>query len=159
MDSELEQLVTGSNWELSYSQLKVAQFTSPTRYKPIPPFELPVTFISPILNVTAESTKSKARWWLGCRASMIIDIPGTAFEETIARVIAIPINRPFLLQLPRIAPQYRLRIDIPYWHEELWLKVWEYGGDVSTATEALVKEQSDLIRIDLLRIESKVDSL
>jgi hypothetical protein len=64
-----------------------------------------------------------------------------------------------LIQFPRYAPQYRLEVEVPKWHKEMDLTIWEYIGPITDTTVQAVLEQADLIRVDLLRIETKLDAL
>lgn len=79
--------------------------------------------------------------------------------EAIGRYAKVPVNRPSLFRFPMYAAQYSLRCEIPPWFDRMKISVWEYSAVVGDSTEALVEESTDLIRVDLLRIETKVNQL
>lgn len=126
---------------------------------PIPPFYLPIICTHHTLMVSAESQLAKAEWWLGIRLQMIIDAPGTDFGEIPAQSINVPINRPFLVQFSDLSDSYRLRVEVPPWHEEMSIRIWQYIGITSDSTEDLIISTAAGIEQDLARIESKIDNL
>jgi hypothetical protein len=152
-------LTDGSYWRQIYQQLHRANPASPRGYYPIPPITIPILLSNYIVAVAAESQLARSNWWLGCRLQMVIDVPGSAFGNVEAHQVNVPLNRGVLVSLPHLAPQYKLRADVPSWHQELSLTIYEYMGPSGDSTETLIQNQSDLIRVDLVRIERKIDYL
>jgi hypothetical protein len=125
---------------------------------PIPTFQIPILFESPILAIAAENQDAHSWWRLGCRVRQLFDVEGPTEVASTQRVVLL--NRGgTLIQFPRYAPQYRLEVEVPKWHKEMDLTIWEYIGPITDTTVQAVLEQADLIRVDLLRIETKLDAL
>lgn len=150
-------LQAAENWQLAYNETVVAgQFSG--GYFPIRPFDLPTLFESPILLVQAEYLDAKPWWFLGCRLYQLVNT-GVSTGAATGRFARVPVNRPALVRFPRYAAQYGLRVEVPPWFDRLKLSVFEYVGTLTDSTEALIQEQSDLIRVDLVRIETKLNNL
>lgn len=147
------------NWNSIYESgvLRVSRVGS--GWIPIPAFDIPVICQHHILFCTAESQLAKQFWWLGIRLQMLIDVPGTPFEVIQADKINIPVNRGFLARFPQLTDQFRLRVEVPPWHEEISIRLWEYTGSSADSTEDLIITTAQGIEADLLRIEEKVDQL
>lgn len=158
--SESLQLQPSSSWAAPYQTMRRANLYGGTGlFFPIPSFQIPIQFESPILAIIAENQDALAHWRLGCRVRQLFNADIAALEVS-GTQRAVLLNRgPTLIQFPRYAQQYRLEVDVPKWHKELSLTIWEYIGPITNSTEQLLSEQSDLIRVDLLRIESKIDAL
>lgn len=150
-------LAEAENWDLVYDEVIYAGRVG-GGYIPIAPFDLPVLAHSSLLLCYAENIDAKPWWYLGCRLHQQIE---TAISPGIAsgRFAKVPINRPALLRFPLYAPQYSLRCEIPPWFDRMKIAIWEYSAPIGDSTEQLVQDSRDLIRIDLIRIETKVDNL
>jgi hypothetical protein len=146
------------NWALVYNQTKNAIWINSTTYTPIPKFQLPFILNSPYLLVEAANLDAKPWWYLGCRVQQIISV-GVAPDTAGTGLIRVPVNRPKLVSFPRYSDDYLLKIEIPPWFEQMKISIWEYTGEIKDTTEELVIERSDVIRVDLTRIETKIDQL
>lgn len=146
------------NWAPVYNQTKNAIWLNSTTYTPIPKFQLPFILNSPYLLVEASNIDAKPWWYLGARIQQIISV-GVVPETAGTGLIRIPVNRPKLVSFPRYTDDYLLRVEIPPWFDRMKISVWEYTGPISDTTEELIIERSDVIRVDLTRIETKIDQL
>jgi hypothetical protein len=148
------------SWAAPYQVLKQANpYGSSGLFFPIPTFQIPIQFESPILAISAENQDALSHWRLGVRVRQLFTADIAPLEVT-SNQQAVLLNRgPSLIQFPNHAQQYRLEVEVPRWHKEISLSIWEYIGPVVDSTELLLTETTDLIRIDLLRIESKIDAL
>ena len=148
------------NWQLAYNETAVAGRVggSTLEYYPLLPFELPILLQSPILLISAENIDAKPWWFLGLRIQQRVST-SLSFGEVSGSNRKIPVNRPSLIQFPPYAPQYSLRVEIPPWFDKMKIAVWEYTGLIDDSTESLVQERTDVIRVDLTRIETKIDAL
>jgi hypothetical protein len=157
MGEPVVSLNNSDHWNLLYNETINAPRLS-GGYVPLAPFDLPLLAQSSLLLCYAENIDAKPWWYLGCRLHQQIE---TAISPGVAsgRFAKVPINRPALLRFPLYAAQYSLRCEIPPWFEQMKISIWEYSGAVGDSTEQLVQDQTDLIRIDLIRIETKVDGL
>lgn len=130
------QLQNLSNWEQIYGELlissKVLTVGGSSVYVPIPPVDLPFILDNFNIAIRCDNAEAGARWYLGARADAYFAIPsiGSAapLREPIFQRFDCRINRVTFLQIPQIAPEYRLRFDIPYWFERLQIRVWQYVG-------------------------------
>lgn len=156
MSELLLDLRTEQNWELVHNDTVIAGRRGPDIYIPIRPFVLPVLFTSPILMVSAENIDARPWWYLGCRMQQLVET-GVVPGEVIGRFARVPVNRPILLRFPRLAGQFSLKVEIPPWYDRMKIAVWEYVGPINDSTESLISDSTDLIRVDLARIESKLE--
>lgn len=158
MGNPIVDLNNPDHWDMVYNQTTHAGRLSSIEYYPIAPFDLPILCTSPLLFVSAENINAKPWWYLGCRLQQRIQTalsPG----DVVGRFAKVPVNRPSLFRFPMYAAQYSLRCEIPPWFEQMKLAIWQYSGPIGDSTEQLIQDNSDLIRIDLIRIETKVDNL
>lgn len=157
MSRPLAAFTDGSLWQRVYNQQFYADFEGRSRFRPIPPVNLPVLLHSPVIAVATDSQEALTHWWLGIRLKMRIAVPGSEFDELEVHEARCQVNRGQLIRFPPIAPEYTLRIEFPWWHSEMRVTVWEFLGEQMDSTEALVVDQTDAIRVDLARIEAKID--
>lgn len=148
-------------WELVYNVRKdVVQQPSYLRgYLPIAPFEVPVILSSPLIAATAQSTDARATWYVGCRVKPRYRLGEIPPDSTGPQAV-VPLNRdPVLIRFPRWKDEYVLICEVPHWIISLNLYIWQYTGNLDSTDEALTREQTDLIRVDLARLEAKVNQL
>lgn len=158
MSEPLLQLGNAANWRSVYQQMHRANPSRRRGYIPIVPIQIPILFESHIIAAAGDSQLARDHWWLGYRLKQVIDASGTDFLDVVGHEVNIPVNRGGkLIRLPKLAPQFRLVAEVPYWHEEMLITIYEYFGPYSDSTEALVQEQADLIRVDLARIEQRLN--
>lgn len=146
-------------WELVYSHGIVKQ--APQRRIEL---ELPTLFTSPYILVDLASVSAKPHWWLAgniIQYAQSIDIQGLFSDEELTNTADIGRHRVGLgertvLKMQPLVPEYRIWFQSVPWIDSILIKVWEYVGTIDPSVEA---ELLDLVRIDLLRIESKIDNL
>ena len=77
------------------------------------------------------SSKIKPRWWLGCRAVVktpVMAISGFKNNPGVFRR-KCGLGELTLIEVPNyLTLPAALSLTIPYWHQELSLKVWQYNG-------------------------------
>ena len=119
------------NWELIHNSFReVTQAPNAERgYIPIPPADLAEVFTSPVIAVSAGNTQARGTWWLGCNLFQQVGITGlTEFQS---EMISVPVNRPpTIFVMPIAVPQYQLYMEVPYWHLQLNLSIWQYIGQL-----------------------------
>lgn len=123
-------LQNSSNWEIFYEQMfYTAQGSLPNSYIPIPIINLPLTCDSPWIMAAASSQTARAWWYLGFNLMQMI--PGLSQEGQwgeFARYV-IPLNRdPVLIEFKKPTTDYFLRIEVPHWHREMGVTIWQYIG-------------------------------
>jgi hypothetical protein len=159
MGEPVLQLNNAANWELLYSDLKVADEISTGTFRPIPTFTVPVLIESPWIAIETYSQEARSHWWLGCRVQPIVMVPNSPFQRIAGTQVNVPLNALTLFKFQSLEAQFRLRVQIPWWHKELSIWVYQYTGTASDSTEDLIVDRTDVIRVDLARIEFKLDNL
>lgn len=157
MGEPILQLTNRANWQEVYDETFTADSAGANRFYPLPPIVIPVLLTSPIICLAASSATAPPHYRLAYWARQYIGSTGIgAIEGNTCKAM---INRFMLSRFPMLAPQYQLRIDFPRWHQSMSVAIWEYSGPIDDTTDELIREQSEVTRIDLLRVEAKVDQL
>lgn len=123
--------VVADHWELTHNSFRSVQQSpnSERGYIPIPPADLPELFTAPVIAVGVGNIHARAHWWLGCCLFQQVEIAGSSAFQS--ERLSVPINRPpTILSIPLIVPSYRLYLEIPYWHLEVSLSIWQYRAQV-----------------------------
>jgi hypothetical protein len=151
-------LGNSANWEPLYSINEKAQFFSEQVYQHLDPIEIPIQIEVPILAAFAESEAAAPRWksagFISPRYALGITVGGRQ-DGNDADSKRVLLNRITFLRWPTLASSSGLTFSV---HSRLWhikLNLWQYVGPVDDATLQAV----ELVRIDILRTESKVDAL
>lgn len=149
-----------SNWNLIWNQSIVAVSAQyyPDRYYPIPKVTVPILLENHIISVLVTSTTAKETWYyagiLSQKIRTGITVGGNTDVE-VQQTRKLYLGKLNLLILPRLATNYSISFDVPSWFEQVEYFVWEYTGTVIDSTDEIL----EIIKIDLLRIESKIDAL
>lgn len=156
------------NWRLVYyQQLTGQQSNSRTRTPLIDPVEVPVTIAGRALAVGATYLQAPATWnvagWLYQELDQVslndsivfpeISSGGQTAIDTGSRRILL--NNLQLCIFPRLATEHRYRFEPVHWMPRLLLAIWEYTGEEFENDIELMEQ----LRVDLARIETKVDNL
>lgn len=159
MSEPVADIISPGRWAQVYSEQRTAQFIGEREFYPIPPYFVSVLMHSPLLMVTATSQEVRSTWRLGGYLQQVIDSPDADFVEIPTKKAFVPLNNFQLIRYPKWATAYKLRFFVPSWFSEVRLTIYEYQGELSDTTEDLVRAVTDLIRVDLTRIETKIDQL
>lgn len=149
-------LVTRENWQLILTDRRIVEKTPPVvpkaeySYTPIPPIYAAPN--SPILLIGVRSDMALSHWFLGARVSQYLYIEpnlSSGFSTSgvqASDIKSIGLNRLVLVEFKKynIFP-YVLKIEIPYWLEDIHLVVWEYIGIYQDEDE---KYQNIIDRLD-----------
>lgn len=153
------ELTNQANWLQVYDELREVVRVSPIAYNPLPPFDIPFLFDRRILSVKTVSLTAKPFWQYGGMLTQRFEIGsgGTSSLLPVADFTRrkLKLNATELIILPQYTENYGLFVKPPYWVEDLRITIWEYTGPESDSTEDLI----DLTRIDVLRVEAKVNAL
>lgn len=142
------------NWDLVLRQTYNATPASPDDpdlFLPIPAITLSVR--ARVLLIGARNAYAKSNWFLAAKVSPRLLFSPSSTSEFIAAVSSSPRLRIGLDRLNLVRfdnydlSTYLLEINIPKWHRQMLLEIWQYSG-----------EMGDL-HSDLARIESKIDNL
>lgn len=144
-------LSNSSNWEKVYQGNFVAVVIQGVRNQtlPIPSVVIPNSFNSHTLAVGASSFQTKPTWHLGFWLSMNVQLPGIGKAEAYSKSIPLGLS---IVRFPAISSTYTLTANIPRWHKEMSIEIWQYVG-----SEFDVRDELTDIKSDLSRIETKID--
>ena len=151
MEKPVLDLTENLNWDLlrraTYQGIKSQIHTS--GYTPIP--EIALLLPSSIALVGCKSEGALPWWWLGCRASVSLQISPSSTSEYFGIVEIYRkncrLNNLTLLRFPEYQPKpYVLALSVPKWLSNLSIEVWYYSGS-----------NSDSYQQSLDRIESKLN--
>lgn len=159
MGSLILNLTDQANWLQVYDASREVTNRTAISYTPLPPLEIPFLFDKRILSIKVTSTTAKPYWKHGgvITQRFRIGSGGSASVLPIADFTRrkLHLHRTELFIFPQYTENYQLLLDAPYWVEDLRLTIWEYTGPEADSTDELV----ELTRIDVLRVEAKVNAL
>lgn len=146
-------------WTQVFDEHRDALETTSSSHLPIPAFEIGFLIESHILAVRCLSMTAKARWRFSGNLSQRFQIGSGGAASPLPTVTGsrqgLRLNRTELVRFPKLVPAYELLFEPPHWLKDLRLTVWQYIGPESDTTEEMV----EAARVDLIRIESKIDAL
>lgn len=160
MTTQRLSLTGPNNWNLLYLQQHQG---NPDNWKKlrlpiVGPIEIPFLLDSHVLAVSVTSSASKPTWksagtlvqtYIGV---VLGDGPSAGVDAHKER---IALNTTALVNLPKLADDFYLWFDPVPWLPSFALGIWEFVGDERDTTQDLL----DTLKVDLLRVETKVDSL
>ncbi len=122
------------NWSVVYDQTFNATNVNPVleRFNSIPNIELGYTIESPIIAVYCANSQAKDNWRYGGRylAKMLTTLEvGLIEPPSVLKVGKIYLNQVEIIELPPYASSYAFEVQVPYWHRNFHLKIWEYTGN------------------------------
>lgn len=150
-------LANPNNWREVFDESRSAVPITQTAYDPIAAFEVGILLNTPIIRVRTLSPSAKSRWRFAGTLSQRVSIVNTAFNSTPAVTYSkgLRLNRTEVIRLPWLSSDYELVFEPPYWMRDLRLTIWEYTGVYAEQLEELL----DTVKVDLARLETKVDAL
>lgn len=133
----MDKFAVESNWTLIYDQITTAQGVAdnPLFYRPINPITLPFSLQFPFIRVTANYEAAKSRWRLGAWIDFLVDEPNPEVETQ--RILA-PVNKPIIMVKPAFLDSYKLRAIIPYYFEEISLRIDGFTGTIADPSAPFV---------------------
>lgn len=146
------------NWEQVWYFTGAVTPTSENTYIPIPNQVCPTLLTSRALAVYVQTSEVGLRWKYGGTALQKFQTGLTVGGVTDANNVngrRCYIEKINIIVFPGYVGTYALEYSIPYWFKDVKITVWEYIGPITDTTE----EAIDLVRIDILRVEAKVDAL
>lgn len=156
------------NWQLIYYQVHAGNLANRgTKIPMIEVIELPVTIASRILAVGASYLAAPPSWYTagyfyqevrGIRLDDTLIFPGVSGGSPAvldASKRRITLNTIELHIFERLASEHSYRFEPMKWLPKITLGVWQYVGIEADSTEELI----ETLKVDLTRIEVKVDNL
>lgn len=133
------------NWFLIYDQTHNATAVNPVleRFNPIPNIELGYTIDSPIIAVFCANSQAKDNWRYGGRylAKMRTNlVVNGQSPDSVLKVGKIYLNQVEIIQFPPFSSSYSFEVQVPYWHRNFQLKIWEYTGNNQNTVQRKLDE-------------------
>ena len=92
-------------------------------YEPIPDI-LVGTTSADFIAISVDSINAKPNWRLGLFIQLYVL---TSFSDAVEFYrSAIPLRIPKIIEVPKIQPQYSIRLVVPTWHQDIIINVKEY---------------------------------
>ena len=151
-------LLDPASWNQVYTEARTAvQATPQGAYIPIPAFEVPITMHSRVFVIKAICINTKPRWRFAGNLKPRVAAPIAGINSSPVEVASfyIQLNRTKLIVLPAFVTDYNLVLETATWLKDLSITIWEYVGAVEDTTEELI----GVTRVDILRVEAKIDDL
>lgn len=154
-------LAKQGNWQLLLAEERIVQNRKKItaynyEYQPISDF-----FASPkshVLLIGTISNSAKKHWYLGAKASQYLYISPSlnnnlATGVQVSDTKSIRLNHLNLVKFENynVIP-YVLRLEVPYWLEDIYIEVWEYQGKYYGEDE---QYENTIVRLE--GIEEKID--
>jgi hypothetical protein len=113
-----------SKWQEFYdANITATDGVLPNSYNPIPDI-LVGTSSADYLAIAIDSINAQPRWRLGVFLQLYVL---TSFSEAVEFYrTAIPLRIPKVIEVPKIQPQYSIRLVVPTWHQDIIVNVKEY---------------------------------
>jgi len=122
-------LANTANWLILYDSIITAQGVagSPLTYIPISPVTLSESANYPFLRVEADYQEARSWWRLGAWIEFLVNENNPDVE--VGRILA-PVNKAAIIPKPLFLDSYRIRATIPYYFEEISLRIEGYTGSL-----------------------------
>lgn len=149
-----------TSWAEKYSTQRF-EIQLPGRNPPrksIPPFTVPFLIERPIIAIWTDSDGKRPNWNLGgfVRWSIQSAALGPELRSLNGPSLSLQLGQSTLIDMREAgAETFQLKITPQRYLPDLRLKVYEYIGPIADSTEELI----DVARVDLARIEGKIDAL
>ncbi|MGI0494227.1 hypothetical protein ACN4EG_20775 [Alkalinema pantanalense CENA528] len=165
--SLIVRLSDAGNWRLMFLQTFQGDINSWRNYRipAIDIIEIPFTIAGRILTIGATYIEARPTWRTA--GTMVQEVAATLDDTLVFPGISggstaidtarrnIPLNTTALQIFPRYASEHRYRFEPNGWIPRLTLGIWEYIGTEGDE----IADQLESIKVDLTRIEVKVDGL
>lgn len=156
LDQVVADLGNPNKFEVVYQDYKESPVPAfPRQDVWIEPWEFPILFDRFIYVIWAQTYRKKDNWY---RAGYLYQqIANSITPEGVieAQKFWVPLDRPTLLVFPKVAPQFQMKFAPAPWLLDIIVSLYEYRGEETTREEDLIQA----VRVDLARIEFKVDQL
>ncbi len=132
-------------WTLIYDETHDATPVLPVlqRYNPIPKIVLPFSLDSNIIAVYCANSQAEGNWRYGGRyfGKMVTNLNvGLEIPDTVIKVGKIYLNQIEIIELPAFSSSFNFEVDVPYWHRNFHLKIWEYDGNNQNTVHSKLDE-------------------
>ena len=151
MATTYPELGNSANWTVWYEGDGTAEKLSDGTYRPIPQFEVPYICNAKLLLVDCQSVTAPIHYrnagWLTQKAFVNAG-GGTVPNARIDKTWFLLLRRPNLIIPNPGFADYGILIDVPYWYDDVSIRIWQYEGPASDAIA--VKLNAMDVKLDLL---------
>lgn len=140
-------------WNEVARQAYVAQIVEPRGYIPIPAAVWTINN-SHCLLIGTRSDSAERRWFLGARAQQILPFTPSSVSEytnlTHLSEFKCGLGRLTLCTFPKFASTWLLRLEFPWWLQDVSVEIWRYDGrDVDLFSPGATRiEPSEVLQSD-----------
>lgn len=140
------------NWALVWENSTQAQRLEDKTYIPIPEIICPFPLNKSLIAIEVSSVSALKEWALAAYLNQIVNIAnfGT-YSKAILSSNKVFFKKVNLVSFPLTANEYFLYFKVPYYIEDITLKLWKYTG---------LEENTNIdLQTTLQRIEQKIDDI
>lgn len=135
------QFSNSENWQLYYntSVTAVSVPSAAERFYPIPPITPGLLFDAEWILINCHNPKAEPNWRFGARIYASIStglVVNGGTPDTVIKVGKIYLNQNELIRIPPYSSGYSLTIEIPYWHRQFNVSIWQYTGNNQNTPDA-----------------------
>ncbi|MDJ0731945.1 MAG: hypothetical protein QNJ33_18350 [Crocosphaera sp.] len=128
------QFTTESNWALFWSETYDADpvINVLERFHPIGTVTPGLTLSASHIAVWCFNDQAQGNWRYGARYFIKIGTGITVnggTPDTVIKAGKIYLDQIEIIEIPQYASAFSIDIQIPYWHRNFQLKIWEYTGN------------------------------
>lgn len=149
-------LQNGNNWEEIYSGTRAITRTGLLSYIPIGEIEIPILVEKSILAFYCESPSALDHWtqggWLRQKIRLGLT-PGGMADGHIHGGRLMLLKKIMLVQFQGLGGSYQISFKPKRHLEDIIFRIWQYTGAMTDSLE----EKIDLTRLDVQRIEKKIE--
>lgn len=137
------QFTNASNWSLYWSQSYDAEpvVGALERFYPIGRVSPGLQLDFSTFAVHCDNNQARPNWRYGARyfASMRTGlIVNGGVPDTVVKVGKIYLDQIEIIQIPKYSSSFSIEFDVPFWHRNFSLRIWEYtGNDQNTINDKL----------------------
>ncbi len=128
------QFTDASKWSLLWSQSYNAEpaVRAKERFYPIGKVSPGVQLSSPIFAVYCANSDAKDNWRYGARYFVSLRtglVVNGGVPDTVIKVGKIYLDQIEVIEIPEYSSTFSIEFDIPFWHRNFNLRIWEYTGN------------------------------
>ncbi|MGB5768949.1 MAG: hypothetical protein WBM32_03630 [Crocosphaera sp.] len=128
------QFTNASNWSLLWSESYNAEpvLSALERFYPIPNIVPGLQLSSPIFAIHCSNNEARENWRYAARYLISLRTGITVnggVPDTVIKVGRLYLDQIEIIQVPSYSSNYGIEIDVPYWHRNFNLRIWEYTGN------------------------------
>ncbi len=139
------QFTNSENWDLFWSESYNAVPTpNPVeRFFPIGTVAPGITLSSNVIAIWCYNSQAEEHWRYGGRYFLKMGTGITVnggTPNTVLKVGRIYLDQIEIIEIPNYSSTFSIEVDIPYWHRNFQLRIWEYTGNNQNTVQRKLDE-------------------